>query len=166
MEKPRNYLITDIELNWPNLVTPRSPFGTSIYEIQIATDDSDVAKDLIANHIAMKEKDGKWVGSLKRKEFKANGENNGKVRVVDNTKQPIDASTLGNGSRGNVILFQFPYDKAGRQGIMSSLTAIQVTDLVEFNGSDTIDFDVVGDVSPTASSTVAGVKDEDLETMF
>jgi len=166
MEKPRNYLITDIELNWPNLVTPRSPFGTSIYEIQIATDDSDVAKDLIANHIAMKEKDGKWVGSLKRKEFKANGENNGKVRVVDNTKQPIDASTLGNGSRGNVILFQFPYDKAGRQGIMSSLTAIQVTDLVEFNGSNTIDFDVIGDVYPTASSTVAGVKDEDLETMF
>jgi hypothetical protein len=49
---------------------------------------------------------------------------------------------------------------------MSSLTAIQVTDLVEFNGSNTIDFDVVGDVYPTASSTVAGVKDEDLETMF
>jgi hypothetical protein len=165
MEKPRNYLISDIELNWARLVTPQSPFGTSQYEIQIATDNSDVAKDLIANHIAMKEKDGKWVASLKRKEFKANGESNGKVRVVDNTKQPIDASTIGNGSRGNVILFQFPYDKAGRQGIMSSLTAIQVTDLVEYNGSNSIDFDVVGDVSPATSSTGVA-KEEDLEAMF
>jgi hypothetical protein len=45
---------------------------------------------------------------------------------------------------------------------MSSLTAIQVTELVEYNGSNSIDFDIVGDVAPT----VAGVKDEDLEAMF
>jgi|TARA_B110000211_G_scaffold219172_1_gene264722 hypothetical protein len=152
MEKPRNYIIKDVELNWARLVSPQSPFGTSQYEIQIATDDSKKADELIANHIPMKEKDGKFVASLKRKEFKANGESNGKVRVVDGNKQPLDAGTIGNGSTGSIILFQMPYDRAGRQGIMSSLTAVQVTDLVEFSGTtNSIDFDIVGDVALESS---------------
>jgi hypothetical protein len=160
MEKPRNYILNDVEVNWPHLVTPQSPFGTSQYEIQIATTDGDKAAELIANHIPMKEKDGKFVASLKRKEFKANGESNGKVRVVDNNKQPLDASIIGNGSVANIILFQMPYDRAGRQGIMSSLTAIQVTDLVEFSGSNSVDFEMVGGMEPTVTSSGEVVTDE------
>ena len=42
---------------------------------------------------------------------------------------------IGNGSTGNVIVFQYEYNAAGREGITSSLTAVQVTDLVEYTGS-------------------------------
>ena len=162
MEKPRNFVINNVELNWAKLVNPTSPFGTSQYEIQIATDDSSVAKMLQDNHVPMKEKDGKFIASLKRKEFKANGESNGKVRVVDGNKQPLDASTIGNGSVGNIILFQMPYDRAGRQGIMSSLTAVQVTDLVEFSGSNSVDFEMVGGMEPVAATSVK----EDADDLF
>ena len=162
MEQPRNFVVSNVELNWARLTTPQSPFGTSQYEIQIATEDTTQAEELIANHIAMKEKDGKWVASLKRKEFKANGESNGKVRVVDGNKQPLDASTIGNGSVGNIILFQMPYDRAGRQGIMSSLTAVQVTDLVEFSGSNSVDFEMVGGMEPVAATSVK----EDADDLF
>ena len=160
MEKPRNFVVSNVELNWARLTTPQSPFGTSQYEIQIATEDTTQAEELIANHIAMKEKDGKWVASLKRKEFKANGENNGKVRVVDSTKQPVEAGSIGNGSTGNVIVFQYPYDTAGRKGIANSLTAIQVTDLVVYSGSDSVDFDVLESLAPTKTSTGETVTDD------
>ena len=45
---------------------------TVLYEMQwaFATEDTTQAEELITNHIAIKEKDGKWVASLKRKEFK------------------------------------------------------------------------------------------------
>jgi len=160
MEKPRNFVINNVELNWAKLVNPTSPFGTSQYEIQIATDDSSVAKMLQDNHVPMKEKDGKFIASLKRKEFKANGENNGKVRVVDSTKQPVEAGSIGNGSTGNVIVFQYPYDTAGRKGIANSLTAIQVTDLVVYSGSDSVDFDVLESLAPTKTSTGETVTDD------
>ena len=53
-----------------------------------------------------------------------------------------------------------PYDRAGRQGIMSSLTAIQVTDLVEFSGSNSVDFEMVGGMEPTVTSSGEVVTDE------
>lgn len=160
MDKPRNFVISGVELNWAKLVNPQSPFGTSQYEVQIATEDKAKAKELSDNHINMKEKDGKFIASLKRKEFKANGESNGKVRVVDSAKQPLDAGTIGNGSQGNVIVFQYPYDTAGRKGIASSLTAIQVTDLVVYSGSDSVDFEVLESIAPTTTPTGDAISDE------
>ena len=29
---------------------------------------------------------------------------------MDGSKQPIDGATIGNGSVGNTMLFQYPYD--------------------------------------------------------
>ena len=103
----RNYLITDVSLNWARLDKPTNPFGTEQYELQIETTDTAKAQELRDNHFNVKDKDGKFVVSLKRKALRANGEDNGKVRLVDAQKQPMDTAVqIGNGSIGNVIVFQ------------------------------------------------------------
>ena len=105
------------------------------------------------NHLNVKEKDGVFSASLKRKAFKADGTDNGPVRVVDGNKAPIeDLRSIGNGSIGNVILFQFPYNNAGRSGIATSLTAVQVTELEIYTGSSSVDFDVVGAMDAPAAA--------------
>ena len=144
MDQPRNYLISDVELNWARLAKPVNPFGTEQFELQIATEDKAKAEELKANHFNVKEKDGKFVVSLKRKAMKADGSSNGEVRVVDANKTPMEnKGIIGNGSRGNVIVFQYPYDAMGRKGVASSLTAVQVTKLEEYAPSGGVDFDVV-----------------------
>ena len=150
MENPRNYLISDVELRWARLAKPVNPFGQEQYELQIVVP-ADRAEDLKANHLNVKEKDGEFVVSLKRKAQKADGSDNGKVRVVNADKSPMEnAGAIGNGSRGNVIVFQYPYEAMGRKGIASSLTAVQVVELVEYRSDNAIDFDVIGD-APAAS---------------
>ena len=152
MDKPRNLLISDVELNWARLDTPTNPFGTEIYELQIATSDAAVAAQWTADFLNVKERDGQFVVSLKRNAKKRDGSDNGKVRVVGADKMPLSA-TIGNGSKGNVIVWQYPYSApGGRSGISGSLTAVQVTDLVEYN-SGAVDFDVVADAP--ASETPA-----------
>ena len=147
-EKGRNYLIANVELNWARLATPVSPFGTAQYELQIATTDQAVADEWKENHLpvkADKKEAGKFVVSLKRKAAKADGTDMGAPRVVDAGKAPVDASKLGNGSTGNVIVRQYNYDTMGRSGVATMLEAVQVTDFVEFTATGGVDFDIVGD---------------------
>ena len=156
MDQPRNYRIDGVEMNWAKLDKPVNPFGTEQYELQIATTDAAKAEEWKANHMNVKEKDGKFVVSLKRKAKKADGSDNGPVRVVDAQLKPIEnLRGIGNGSMGNVILFQYPYEAMGRKGIASSLTAVQITELVEYSGSGGVDFDVVGDAPVEPASDAA-----------
>ena len=150
MDKPRNFMITDVTINYPRLDTAINPFGTDIYEVQIETTDPKKAEELKANHFNVKEKDGKFTVSLKRNAKKRDGSDNGKVRVVDAQKMPMENTrNIGNGSKANVIVWQYPYDQMGRKGVSGSLTAIQITDLVEYNGGEAaVDFDIA---APAAS---------------
>ena len=150
-EKGRNYLIANVELNWARLATPVSPFGTAQYELQIATTDEAVANEWRANHLTVKadkKNEGTFVVSLKRKATKADGSDMGAPRVVDAAKAAVDASKLGNGSRGNVIVRQYNYDTMGRSGVATMLEAVQVTDFVEFVATGGVDFDIVGGETP------------------
>jgi hypothetical protein len=142
--EPRNYRIDNVELNWAKLTKPVSPFGQPQYELQIATKDKAIANDWKTNHLTVKDKDGKYSVSLKRKALKADGSENGAPRVVGADAQPIDASSLGNESTGNVIVYQMYYKTAGREGIASSLTAVQVTDFKEYTGS--VEFEPIVDI--------------------
>ena len=146
MEKPRNHLISNVTLNWVRLDKPQNPFGTEQYEAQIETRDPAKAAELTANHMNVKEKEtGVFTVSLKRKAKRADGSDNGKVEVVGTkASEVIDVRTIGNGSQGNVIVWQYPYDAAGRQGIATSLTKIQITDL-KIYANDSIDFDMEDD---------------------
>lgn len=152
MFEPRNYRIDNVTLNWAKLASPVSPFGTPQYELQIETADATLAQSLKDNHLNVKEKDGKFTVSLKRKATKADGSDNGPVRVVKSDATAMSADEIkkiGNGSKGNVIVFQYEYNAAGRKGIASSLTAVQITDMVEYESTGGADF------APIADSTAS-----------
>ena len=156
MDQPRNYKISNVELNWARLDQPVNPFGTPQWELQIATADQNVANELRANHFNVKEKDGKFTVSLKRKAVKADGSAMDPVRVVDTQMQAItNTREIGNGSMGNVIVWQYPYEAVGRKGVANSLTAVQVTKLEVYNGSAGVDFDIVGDASEAPAGNPA-----------
>jgi hypothetical protein len=90
----------------------------------------------------VKDKDGKDTGkvsiNLKKKALKKDGTDAAKVRVVDTKKNPIDPKTIGNGSKGNVMLFlqeyqiKAPNGKVTKEGTSVMLVAVQVTDLVKY----------------------------------
>ena len=64
-----------------------------------------------------------------------------------------DRRSIGNGSIGNVIVWQAPYEVQGRKGISNSLTAVQITTLEVYSGgSAAVDFDVVGGEEPSAEA--------------
>lgn len=139
---PRNVIINNVELNWARLVKPVNPFGTEQYELQIATKDKAQADKITADTgLMFKEKDGSFVSSLKRKAKKNDGSDNGAPRVVDASKAAMDGMSIGNGSIGNVIVWQYEYEYAGRKGVGSSLTAVQVTKLEKYEPSGSVDFD-------------------------
>ena len=94
MNSPRNFLISNVELNWAKLDQPVSPFGAAQWELQIATTDKAVAEDMKANHLKVKEQDGKFVVNLKRKAVKADGNPMDPVRVVDAQKAPVSYTHL------------------------------------------------------------------------
>lgn len=155
---PDYYRIDDVEINYPKLTTPVDPWKTGQfqYEMQIATTDATKADEWRAHHLNVKteinkdtkEPTGKFIVSIKRKAAKADGSDNGAPRVVDAAAQPIDASNLGNGSRGNVIVYQMAYNVAGREGISNSLTAVQITKFEEYTGTPM--FEPIASVETTA----------------
>ena len=146
-----NVLINDVEFSYPKLVTPfKNQFGGENYELQIIVD-ADRAEE-IAKQISKQGKpqeDGRVAFNLKRKSTRANGEANGAPRVVDGSKAPLDGSKIGNGSKGNVIVYTYDYEFGGQTGRSHSITAVQVTDLVVYERADDVDFDSVdGEASP------------------
>ena len=159
MDQPRNIRIDDVEANWAKLDKPVSPFGTPQFELQIVVPESRKA-ELESQHLTtkpVKDRPGFVAVSLKRKAMKADGSDNGPVRVVDANKEEIaDKRGIGNGSTVNVILFQYPYSNSGRSGIATSLTAVQITELKPYTGGNNVDFDVVAGVEAAETTEAAG----------
>ena len=81
---------------------------------------------------------------------KADGTANLPVSLVDASKKPITTyNNLGNGSTGNVKVYRAEYEYAGKKGITTIMSAIQITDLVIYTGS--VDFDMEADEAPMAN---------------
>lgn len=161
--EPRNVFIKDVTLNYAKLVKPVNPFGTEQYELQIATESKAKAKEMSDLGLNVKEKDGKFTASLKRKAFRADGSANGRPQVFDAQVQELSedvVAKLGNGSVGNVKLYQYPYEAAGRKGVAASLTAVQVVDFIEYTGSTNAGFDVIGE--PTIIENEAPFDSDDM----
>jgi len=159
----RSYRIDNVTLNWAKLDKPVNPYGQLQWEMQIATTDKALAESLSENHFRVQEKEsGIFTVSLKRKAIKVDGEPNKPVTVVGSDLAPLTGS-IGNGSVGNVIVWQNYYDKAGRQGVVSTLTGVQVTDLKVYNSS-TAGFDVVSSNPTTA--TADAIEDAEDAPMF
>ena len=165
MQQPRNFLIEDVEINYPKLDPNRpveNPFakGQFYWEMQVVIDDAEKAKMLKDNHFNVKEKDGKFILSLKRKTQKSSGEANGPVRVVDADTKPIErVQSIGNGSRANIIVFQYPWSNFGNSGVGSSLTAVQVTEMKLYEASDSVEFKPVAGVAPVSAEDAEATMD-------
>jgi len=119
---------------------PVSPFGTLQWEVQIEV--SEDRQDEIAEMGKLRTlENGNVAINIKRKALKHDGSPNFPVALVDAQKKTIEVfNNIGNGSTGNVKVYRNEYDVAGRQGISTSLSAIQITNLIEYTGS--VDFDI------------------------
>jgi len=148
LENPRNYKIDNVEMNWVKIESPVDSFGTMVYEMQIVVS-KEQAEVLKSNFFNVKEKDGKFIVNLKRKAFKKDGSENGKVRAVDSDLKPFENTrVIGNGSIGNIIVWQYPYKNASRSGVGNSLTAIQVTKLEKYESTGGADFTAIASEEP------------------
>tara|TARA_B110000902_G_scaffold34964_1_gene37141 strand:- start:21758 stop:22225 length:468 start_codon:yes stop_codon:yes gene_type:complete len=137
-------IIRNVTLNYVKVdpSNPTDPFGTLQWECQIVVG-SDRAEELAGFGSVKPVKDDptRVAVNLKRKALRKDGTDNDPVQMVDGRKQKIDPTIkIGNGSIGNVKVYRREYDVAGRQGISTILSAIQVTKLIEYTGS--VDFDI------------------------
>lgn len=110
-------IIRNVELHYPRLVRPHSPFGAEVWDVQVRTSDEDTVEQLKAAGVNMKaHTDGYWHANVKRKTEGSKGPNKPPV-LVDGNKQPWDLDVnIGNGSIGNLKLFSYDYNTAGRSG--------------------------------------------------
>jgi len=144
-----NSIIKDVQIYWVKLAEPVSPFGVPQYECTIQ-----VPKKRIKELESFgKVKDGFDAGtvkvSMKKKAVKADGSDAAKVRCVDAFKNPLDSKTIGNGSTGNIMVMQRPYQiklpngKISKEGVSTALSAIQVTKLIKYEpkNDNFVDFD-------------------------
>lgn len=139
-------IIRDVTLNYVKVdpENPTDPFGTLQWECQIVAPASR-AEELegYGSVKPVKDDPSRVAVNLKRKALRKDGTENDPVVLVDGQKQPINPKIkVGNGSKGNVKVYRREYDVAGRQGISTIMTAIQITDLIEYTGS--VDFDIEG----------------------
>jgi len=156
-----NVIIKDVELHWVKLDKPVDPFGTLQYEIQIQAPKKR-EKELAAFGKVKVIEGGKVSINLKKKALKADGTDAAKVRVVDASKNPIDSKQIGNGSIGNVMVMQKPYEikapngKVTKSGISNMLTAVQVTTLIKYvpKNDNFVDFEATeSDVDVTTEDS-------------
>jgi hypothetical protein len=103
------------------------------WEIQIRTEDRTQRKEWIDMGLRVKDvvpEEGNpyFRVNLRKKSIKADGTKSSPVDVVDGSLGPINPNSLGNGSVGNVRIFQYEYPKKeGGTGIANVLMGIQVT---------------------------------------
>ena len=168
-DKTTNLIIKNVEFYWAKLGKPvENQFsGDMQWELQIRVPASR-AKDLeplgTVKHPIVDGKENTKVSyvNTRKKSVRVDGTPAQPVRVVDAAKNEIDGSTIGNGSKGHVIVMQKPFEiknpktgKVTKSGIATSLSAVQVLELVEYKGSSnkiTDMFDVEGDALPQAAA--------------
>jgi len=130
-------LIENAEL-WFAKVHPKRPNkkfnkDNPTWEVQLRTTDVEQKKEWEALGLPVKailpdEGEPYWKVNLKKRIIKKDGDPASPVEVVNGALQPVDPMSIGNGSRGNVRVYQYEYDKAGGgTGIATVLMGIQLT---------------------------------------
>ena len=135
-------IIRDVTINYAFLDTPHAPFGGDpIFDVQIVVPKKR-RKELEAFG-KVREVEGGVAINIKRYAKDAKGKAV-KVDVVTAEKADFraeygDAKCIGNGSKGAVKVFQY----ARGDQMITRLSAVQVTDLIKYEPTTAIDFDVI-----------------------
>ena len=144
-------LLNSVELSWVKLDPKNPDMGfdkkSPQYSCTVKTTDKKSAEAWKKAGINVKpvEENGgvAYTAALKKKIYAdADGKyNTAPPPVVDKSLQPIlDTSTIGNGSKGNVQVKFKPYEYMGKKGISTQLLALQITELVEYQNADKLEF--------------------------
>ena len=132
-------ILKNVELFYPRLdpKKPNAKFNKEqpTWEVQIRTRDKKVKAEWTALNLKPKtveDDDGKvfYSVTLRKKSKKKDGEANQPVKVIDGGLNDINPMSIGNGSVGNVRIFQYEYGDEGK--IASMLMAVQITKLNEY----------------------------------
>jgi hypothetical protein len=104
------------------------------WEVQIRTYDRAQAKEWEAQNIQLKavipDEEGEkpyWKTVLRKRSIKRDGSPAEPVEILDGHLNNIDPNTIGNGSVGNLRIYQYEYPKGEGTGIATMLMGIQVT---------------------------------------
>jgi hypothetical protein len=92
-----------------------------------------------------------WRANLRKKSIKADGEAADPPKVINGKMKSIDPNTIGNGSIGNVRIFQYDYkDKeSGVAGKATVLMGVQVTNHIVYTPKERNDDDDFGETDYT-----------------
>ena len=120
----------------PNKPNDRFDKENPTWEVQVRTRNKAQAKEWKDLSINVKpDEDDKSIfykATLKKRSKKRNGEDQNPVSLVAGDLSAIDPDKLGNGSIGNVRIYQYDYNIAGREGVASMLMAVQITTYKEY----------------------------------
>jgi hypothetical protein len=147
----RNAIVKGVQLWWPKLTRPTSPFGEEIYDLQVRVPAKRKAElEQFGKTRTVDDAPGMVVLNVRKKANKSDGSPARKPIVVNGARDPLDPDTIGNGSIGNIRLrlndYEIKHPKTGavtKSGTKAVLEAVQVTTLKVFTptGGDMNDFD-------------------------
>lgn len=146
-------ILSNVELHWTKLGS-RVDMGfdgqSPAWVTEARTRNKEQANKWKESQLNVKTKDDEeglyWAVSLKKPTERKDGTAERPVPVVGKDKFPIeDVESIGNGTIANVKVRQFDWNYQGKAGTSSRLDAIQILDLVVFEGSGSPidDFDAV-----------------------
>lgn len=130
-------LVKNVEL-WFAKLDPSKPskkFNKTnpTWELQIRTKSKDVKKEWEALGLKVKavipdEGEPFYRVNLRKKSIKGDGEPSSAPSVVGGKLEPINPNSIGNGSIGNVRIYQYEYNDAAKgKSLASVLMGVQIT---------------------------------------
>jgi len=140
----KSSVIRNVNFYYAKLDKPVSPFGTEIYDLQVRFPKERI-EEMSAYGKVRQVEDGNYAINITRKAKNAKGQKT-PVRVVDAEKNPIK-DLIGNGSFGNLIVYQYDWAVSGRTGRKTVLIAVQVTELIKYVPETEVDFDILEPVA-------------------
>ena len=142
-------ILRNCEIFFPKLDRPNAKFNRAnpTWELQIRTQDKAQKKEwenagLNVKTIDPDEGSVFYRCNLRKRSIKANGEEAAPPQVVDGSLNPIDPTSIGNGSIGNIKLYQYEYTDAVRgKKVASVLMGVQITKHVKYTPPPFEDFE-------------------------
>jgi len=149
-------IIRDAELYFAKLdpERPSAKFNKTnpTWELQLRTSDKDIKAEWMAAGLPVRPVvpdvgEPYFRVNLRKRSIKEDGSPASPVDVVNAQMEQIDAATIGNGSIGNVRIFQYEYPRdGGGVGIANVLMGVQVLKHLVFRFKKrTEDFEVCGE---------------------
>ena len=133
-----SFTIQDVEFAYPRIgkaYTPTYPDGTrgvSQYTIQVRGLSDEMVNELKGFNIPLQTlEDGTKAITMKQYVTNKAGEEQ-TLNVLDADFKPIDAATVGAGSKGHMAGYAHAYDNESGKGYALRMTDIIITDKVEF----------------------------------